>query len=171
MADKEDYDIAKELTTREKKLQVLELKKAGWSNQQIAVRFKIKTQQVKKWVSEELKHLRERCSESVLEMIEIMAMQYDEVLKAFWEDAIEHRNFRAADVILRVWERKAKLFGLDAPEKKMELQIQGSDVMNEAELLEQAKLLGLPVPETLLSPPVKQLPPSEDDMIPPLPPV
>ncbi len=165
MTDKEDHDIGVELTTREKKLQILELKKAGWSNQQIAVRFKMKPEKVKKWIAEELRRLREKCSESVMEMIEIMSMQYDEILKAFWDDAIEHRSFKAAEIILKTWERKAKLLGLDAPEKQVRVDLVSTDTMNETELLEQAKLLGLPVPETfLLSSTAKQLPlPPEEE--------
>lgn len=169
--DKEDFEIAKELTTREKKLQVMELKKAGWSNRQIAVKFGMKPNTIKKWISDELRYLREKCSESLMEMIEIQSMQYDEVLRSFWEDAIEHRNYRAADIILRVWERKAKLLGLDAPEKQVRVDLVSTDTMNEAELLEQAKLLGLPVPETLLgSAKLISQTIKEDPIIPPLPP-
>lgn len=163
-------EYVKELTTRQKKLEVLELYKAGWSYKQISVRFKVKPHTVKRWISEELDYYRQRCRESTEELVQIMSMQFDEMIKSFWELAMKHKNFKAAEILIKVWERKAKLLGLDAPEKQVRVDLVSQNDMSEQELLEEAKRLGFPVGEMiqLAGSAVKVLP-VEDPMIPPLP--
>lgn len=141
-----DPPDVKELKVRNRKLHAIELRKAGWNHTQIAQELRVKQQTVAKWIREELQALREECQESIMEMIEIESLRYDALLKAFWDDAIKHRNFKAADIILRIWERKAKLLGLDAPEKQAVMNIEATSQMTELELIEEAKRLGFSIP-------------------------
>lgn len=155
-----------ELTNLEKKHQALELKKAGFSDRQIAVKLGVKTMRVSKWFKDELKKRNQRNADSMDELIMIQNMQLDELIKAFWDSACKHQNYKAAELMVKFLERKAKLHGMDAPEKKLQMNVETGDNMTEGELMEEMKRLGYPVPEILT---LKASIVPEDPLIPPLP--
>lgn len=134
---------------REKKLQAFEMKKAGWSARDISKALGIKVTRLSQWLRQECQYLREHCSQSFEELLLIESERYDALMKAFWNQAVEHHNYKAAEIILKLLERKAKLLGLDAPEKQMQLQVTGESSLSNQELLKEMELLGFSVPQEM----------------------
>jgi len=64
-------------------------------------------------------------------------------LLAVWFPLALARDHRAVDKVIRLWERQAKLLGIDAPQK---VQVSdGLDGMGEEDLIAEAKRRGIPV--------------------------
>ncbi len=137
-----DPDL-KYLKTAEKKLKAFELRKAGWSYRQIATDLGVKPQKVRDWIDEELRFYRDQCQESVQELVDIEAARCDELVKSLWEKAIDRSDVRAVETILKVMERKAKLLGLDAPEKQVRVSLSSLEDMSDDELLLEASRFGI----------------------------
>lgn len=144
--EEKDLPLPPEIYSHQMKMECFELRKAGWSLRQIANKMGVKTDTVHKWIT---RAIEKESKESVLELIALESARYDEILKSYWELAVKHKNFKAGELILKLFERKAKLLGLDAPEKQVRVQIGSLDEMSQEELLVEAKKLGLPIPQFL----------------------
>ena len=65
-------------------------------------------------------------------------------LLAVWFPLALARDHRAVDKVIRLWERQAKLLGIDAPQK-IQMSSDGLDGMGEEDLIAEAKRRGIPV--------------------------
>lgn len=93
--------------------QVLELRKAGASLQQIADKLDIGSKQrVHQIVMGALRELNEKCMEGAAEIKRLELERLDGIMLSLYA---QRANPRVADSILRTMERRAKLLGLDAP--------------------------------------------------------
>jgi len=105
----------------ERDLKALELRKAGVSYEEIAKALGWKGKQGA-WfaVKRCLKKVRQ---ESATELVVLEVERLDKMQTALWAKA-QHGDYGAVDRILSIMTRRAKLLGLDAPEKR---EITGSD--------------------------------------------
>ena len=101
-------------TRAERRLQALELRKAGRSYAEIARLLKSTASTVAKWVREEM----ERAEEKTLGLVEdVRALELerlDALLAGVWDEAKEGKT-RSVSAALSILERRSKLLGLDAP--------------------------------------------------------
>ena len=101
----------------ERQLLALELKKSGFSYRQIGERLNCSHEQARQDVEKELTRLAGERDGNVEALRELELQRLEKVIKAL-DHWIESGNTQAVGVYLRAMERKAKLLGLDAPEKK-----------------------------------------------------
>ena len=99
---------------REKVLQAIELRKAGVTLRDIATRLG--------WNSPQAAHKSIRSvmdsvtAESVGELRALQAERLDALLVAYYPQAVRG-DVKAAEIVLKVESQRARLFGLEAPEK------------------------------------------------------
>jgi hypothetical protein len=101
----------------QRQLQALELRKAGYSYRAIGERLGISHVQAYTDVNAELARLTELRKDSTEELRELELERLDVLLKGL-EPMARVGNPGAVNSYLRVMERRAKLLGLDAPERK-----------------------------------------------------
>lgn len=108
----------------ERRLMAVELRKQGLSYPQIARDMGVTAREAYQLVSSALRDLRNQCRESVAELRDIETARLDAMLHRLLPLAgatadSEVPIFDAIDRVLKIMERKAKLHGLDAPQKKV----------------------------------------------------
>ncbi len=105
------------LTAAERKNRIVELRRAGYLLREIADDVGCSPQYAHKVIVTHLNALSERLAEDVARL---RAQEYERLeaaLKAVWPQALEG-DLKATDRIIKIMERKAKLFGLDAPARQ-----------------------------------------------------
>jgi hypothetical protein len=102
------------IRNREHLAQAMELRKAGASFQQIGDKLKLTRQRAFQLVSEGLQELNAICTDKAEELRRLDLERLDSLLLSLYP---QRSNPRVADSILRTMERRAKLLGLDAPQK------------------------------------------------------
>lgn len=128
----------------QKKMQIMQLRVAGWAIWQIADHLQISTQNVHSHILEQLSVWRDMTQEMSNELRELEVQRLDEFLRALWPK-IQTGNPRAIETALKVAERRAKLLGLDAPEKR-EVTVDASvQSLTHTELVSEYARLGLPL--------------------------
>ena len=96
----------------------LELRAAGMSFREIARDLNVAPSTAFKAVGRGLAAVNEGCKEESQELRALEALRLDQLQAALWERAIEERDCKAIDRILRIMERRARLLGLDEPERR-----------------------------------------------------
>jgi hypothetical protein len=131
-------NTAKMIATREKGLKAIELRKAGASFEQIGKTLGMTRQNAHALVKREHELLKAVCQESVAELRQMELARLDEIQLKLWD---KRGDPRAADTLLRLFERRSKLMGLDAPVKidsdnssviSSEITIQADKLTNDA---------------------------------------
>lgn len=126
----------------QKKMQIMQLRVAGWAVWQIAEHLKMELNNVHNHIFEQLSSWRDMTQESANELRELEVQRFDEFLRALWPK-IQTGNPRAIETALKVCERRAKLLGLDAPEKR-EVTVDASiQTLSHTELVSEYARLGL----------------------------
>jgi transcriptional regulator with XRE-family HTH domain len=122
---------------------VIELRIAGWSQERIAQDLGLSRRRVRQIIRREIEKARRRLRECADELLQLELDRLDRYLVCL-NDRITAGEPRAIEVALKISERRARLMGLDAPERK-EVKVQSIDDWADAELVEHAKRLGIGV--------------------------
>ena len=104
------------LTAAQKKARTLELRQQGETLATIAGELGCGVTRVHQYIAGELQKLNQQSGEDARLMRTLEAERLDRLQVALWEKA-EAGELRAVDRILKIMERRAKLFGLDGPTK------------------------------------------------------
>jgi hypothetical protein len=107
---------ARKLTAAERRIQALELRKAGVTYEQIGAALGITRQGAYKIVSNALDKMNETVTEQTDEIRTIEIERLDALWKVMYQQA-RNGNQGAVDRCLKIMERRSKLMGLDAPTK------------------------------------------------------
>lgn len=105
---------ARNIEAVDKRRQVVELRKSGRGWQEIADEVGYASRGAAHAAFSEA--LREMVREPVRELVELELARLDTLFLAMWELA-KQGDFQATDRAIRIMERRAKLLGLDAPER------------------------------------------------------
>ena len=95
----------------ERRTQYVNLRKAGYTHEHIAAQFGVTRQAVCQGIQ---KALQAQQAESVGDLRALENERLDDLLRAIYQTAVQG-DHGAIDRILRIMERRAKLWGLDAP--------------------------------------------------------
>lgn len=109
-------DPGKAEAATERRLQALELRKAGATYRAIGARLGVSEAQSYKDVQTELQRIAAESADVAADVRTLELERLDALLLALWAQA-KQGNQGAVDRVLRVMERRAKLLGLDAPTK------------------------------------------------------
>ena len=122
----------------------LRLRAEGLSYKDIAAEMGVSQQTAHNWVTAELKVAQHETAESVAQLRELEALRLDRMLRK-WLPKAEEGDAEAAGVILRIMDRRAKMFGIDAPTKTAAINMT-SDI-NPLLLEAEARRMGIPLVE------------------------
>ena len=100
----------------ERRVQALELRKAGYTFPQIAAALEISTQAAYKHVVKALEVIHNEISEKTEELRTLEVERIDTLYMVMYKKA-EKGDYNAVDRCIKLMERRAKLLGLDAPAK------------------------------------------------------
>ena len=113
--------------TAARRLQALELRKAGASYQQIGERLGISNGQAFQDVKREMAKIAEQATELATEVRQMELERLDAMHLGLWPEA-RKGHLGAVDRVLRIMERRASLLGLDAP-KQQDIRLETLDVV------------------------------------------
>lgn len=102
------------LEATEKRKRAIALRKAHYSYQEIADELGLSKTRVRQYVAEAMDENRKETAEEAAEIREMELLRLDELLKA-WFPMAKAGDDKAAGIVLKAQERRAKLLGLDAP--------------------------------------------------------
>lgn len=101
----------------DRQLKALELRRMGKSYHEIAAALGMGRSQAHKLVQDGLAEARAQVAADAAELRAEEVSRLDAMLAGLWPDA-RRGHLGAVDRVLRLMERRARLLGLDAPEKK-----------------------------------------------------
>jgi AraC-like DNA-binding protein len=127
---------------REMTARCLELKLRGWTYGEISRELKINRAHASRLVRDELRRQRERLREQAEDLALLEEMRLERAYKALEPQVLQGKT-RAIEVAIKLGERRARLLGLDAPEKS-QVDVRYQE-MPDDELIEQAKRAGVDV--------------------------
>jgi len=108
---------AKRTVTAERRQKALEMRKAGATYMQIGNALGISNVAAHKHVMAALKVLTEKTIEDASEVLRLELERLDQLQLQLWTKA-KQGHLGSIDRILKVMDRRAKLLGIDAPEKR-----------------------------------------------------
>lgn len=124
---------------------ILEKKLKGWSLRQIAYEYDVSPGTIHRILVKEVEKQQKKTGDSADQVRFMMEQRLEFMWKSIYNQ-MNVGNTKAIDMGLRIMERQAKLFGLDAPEKKqIDLNLDMSDI----ELVAMARRVGVEVPPEL----------------------
>jgi hypothetical protein len=131
--------LYRRLRGAERELRVYEMKLEGAPNHEIAASLGCSVATVAKILHKVLKRAEEAAEANVDQLRKLDAARLDSLFRSLYPLATKgtSNSPRAAEVCIKIMERKARLLGLDAPIKQ-EIDI-NLTLMNDDELLEQAR--------------------------------
>lgn len=100
----------------ERKLQALDLRKAGYSYRAIGKKLNVSHEQARQDIEEELRRLAEERKDEATELLQLELERLDMLIKGL-EPMARIGKPDAVNSFLKCMERRAKLLGLDAPVK------------------------------------------------------
>ena len=103
----------------ERRLKALELRKAGASYRAIGAQLGVSHQQAYEDIQRELTAIAKQSTEEATLLRTLDLERLDAMMLAIWQQ-VRQGNQGAIDRALRISERRAKLLGLDAPERRRE---------------------------------------------------
>lgn len=98
------------------RLEAMKLRMAGKTYQQIGDSIGVSRSRAHRYVMRELDELRKKGSEAAAALRQLEDARLDELQSGLWPRALEG-DVPAAHAVLRIMERRARLHGLDEPEK------------------------------------------------------
>lgn len=105
------------LTAAEKKLEIMRLRRDGYTFREIGQELNCTPQYCHRVITECLEKLATKYVNAAAQLRELEAERLDRAHRAAWPKAIKG-DLRAIDRVLKIMERRAKLYGLDAPQKR-----------------------------------------------------
>lgn len=144
-----DIPTPEQLEEAQKRMQIMNLRISGWSMPEISDLLQIPTSETYGIVLQQLQEWTTLTREMTEEMRTLELERLDAFLKHLWPKVVMGSP-KAIEVALKITERRAKLSGLDAPEKS-QIQIESTvHQLNHAELLAEYSRLGLTPSSPLL---------------------
>jgi hypothetical protein len=104
------------VTARERELEALEMRKAGWSYAKIGEALCITPIGAHKAVMRVLERMTQQAAEDAAKVRQIELERLDELWQIAWESAIDG-DLKAIETCLKIQERRSKFQGLDAAQK------------------------------------------------------
>ncbi len=140
---------AENLTKLERDRLILQLRRDGMSYDEISQdpRVGIGANSCYRVVKDWLDQTAAECTEAAHEIIQIESARLDKML-CILQFKIEEGNIGAIETALKIQERRARLHGLDKPEK-VEQTVRFEN-MSDTELIQRARSKGIPIPPELL---------------------
>ncbi|NOZ79349.1 MAG: hypothetical protein GXP48_09295 [Acidobacteria bacterium] len=114
MARKNGKGAADRITRTERQRKAVEMRRAGYTYDEIALRLGVGKTTAYRDVTRYLQEARASVREDAENMLELERERLEALLKAAWEDA-EQGEPRAIQAVLRILEALRKNLGLDAP--------------------------------------------------------
>ena len=111
----------------EMRAEAVKLRKMGLSYPQIAERLGYNSRQAAhQAVTTALRDIREETADDADDLRTLEAERLDQLWQIAFTEAVSNRSMRAIDTLMRIQERRAKLFGLDKSDERMADAIQAS---------------------------------------------
>ena len=111
----------------EMRAEAVRLRKMGLSYPQIAERVGYNSRQAAfQAVTTALRDIREETADDADDLRTLEAERLDQLWQIAFTEAVSNRSMRAIDTLMRIQERRAKLFGLDKSDERMADAIQAS---------------------------------------------
>jgi len=129
---------------KERRLEAIQLRKQGLTYAEIGRAMGVTRQAAYSYVEREFKHIVKEGSQVAEKALSLTLARYDELLKAYYKDAVGGNRESLQDV-LQIMDRQVKLLGLEAP-KRSETSIT-YQTMTDAELVQQATMWGIAIPD------------------------
>ncbi len=125
----------------ERRVKVVSLRKSGASFHQIAVTLGMGKSQAWRDYTAEMQERQVELTEAAESLRALELERLDAMQMAIWTRASLHGDDRAIDRVLRIQERRAKLAGLDAPDRRLTItgDIGDLELMTDLQLLAIAK--------------------------------
>jgi transcriptional regulator with XRE-family HTH domain len=123
----------------------LKLRAEGLSYKEIASEMGVSLQCAHNWVTAALEEARKDTAESIAELRELESTRLDRLLVKWFKKA-EEGNAEALSAVLRIAERRAKMYGIDAPTRTANMNVDVT-AENPALLMAEARRLGIPLVE------------------------
>lgn len=101
----------------ERRVQAVELRKAGASYRRIGEQIGISRQAAHKLVTKALQDLNDKTAEDAAELMRLELERLDEMQLVATQKLRGEKALPAIDRILRIMDRRAKMLGIDAPER------------------------------------------------------
>lgn len=111
------HNDAEKAAIAERQAFALDFRKSGWSYRDIGKKLTISHEQARRDVESQLKALSKLNEDKADELRALELERLDKMTRSL-DRMVEAGNVGAISTMLRVMERRAKLLGLDAPEKK-----------------------------------------------------
>lgn len=116
MAKSTTKTAGQRITAAEKKTMAVQLREAGLTFQQISEQVGCSVSRAHQYVENELDRLNEKASESAETLRRLEAERLDRATTGIWSH-VKRGDYKAIDRLIKIMERRAKLFGLDGPTK------------------------------------------------------
>lgn len=129
---------------KERRLEAIQLRKQGLTYAEIGRAMGVTRQAAYSYVEREFKHIVKEGSQVAEKALSLTLARFDELLKAYYKDAVGG-NREALQDVLQIMDRQVKLLGLEAP-KRSETSIT-YQTMTDAELVQQATMWGIAIPD------------------------
>jgi hypothetical protein len=111
---------SRRITAAERRERVIEMRRAGYLYREIASEVGLTEARCNDIVKQYLQKMEDRCSELSEEIRQLEVERLDGLFRSAWEVAMGTSNgrLRALEMAVKIQERRAKLLGLDSPERQ-----------------------------------------------------
>ena len=147
------------LRAAHRRTKVVQLRLAGRTLADIGRELGCSPQRVHAILTQEMQSAQGLRAETAEELLQLELHRLDTLQAAVWDKALAG-DLKAVETALRVIDRRVRLRGLDAPTRSQITVGRYVDGLSDAELIEQARRLGIPIPELDLPPGNPQTAPS-----------
>lgn len=134
------------IKSAEKRTEIMNLRRAGLTYVQIGQKLGFDESYARKVIREEFALLAEAKKDVAEDLLTAELDRLDQIMAGFYEKATSG-DAKAAEIVLRIMERRSRLVGLDAPTKTQSTI--NVNQKTDAELLEEARALGISIPVEL----------------------
>ena len=138
------------LTAAQKRNQAMSLRLKGLTFREIGEQMGISKQHANEYVQQALAETLKERQELADEVRQLTKERLDALLSAHWEKALAGSK-ESSELALKLIDRQAKLFGLDAPTKTVQASLELTE-LSEEELIQQARAMGVDLSDLMEQP-------------------
>lgn len=132
---------ARHLTAAKRRIEAMQLRQQGFSFKEIGEKLGCSQQRAHAIVHEEFARLRAEQNELAENILRVTNDRIEALLKMQWQRAMQGDRL-ATETVLKLVDRQARLFGVDAP-RKTEARVDLNDTTDPAALKARARMMGL----------------------------
>jgi hypothetical protein len=114
-----------EIERQERRVKVLELRRSGESLRTIATLQAVSPQTVANDLNHALDELKAHIVDGADRLRALELARLDELTRAYWSQAVDSHDLKAANLLVRISERRARLLGLDVQPVRPDLDQSG----------------------------------------------